>query len=63
MADKVTTTIFRSNRTQPARLPKAVVFSRKVKEVEVLAIGSSCGRIRTSQNVTKAPTDRGYSIR
>lgn len=41
MADKVTTTIFRNNRTQAVRLPKAVAFPSKVKEVEIIAIGSS----------------------
>ena len=41
MTHKVTTTIFRSNRTQAVRLPKAVAFPGEVSEVEIIAIGSS----------------------
>ena len=41
VADKVTTTIFRSNKTQAVRLPRAVAFPGEVTEVEVIAIGSS----------------------
>lgn len=41
MADKVTTKIFRSNKTQAVRLPRAVAFPGEVTEVEVIAIGNS----------------------
>jgi antitoxin VapB len=41
MADKVTTTIFRRNKTQVVRLPRAVAFPGEVTEVEIIAIGSS----------------------
>jgi antitoxin VapB len=41
MSSKVTTTLFRNNRTQAVRLPKAVAFPGVVKEVEIIAIGSS----------------------
>lgn len=41
MADKVTTTIFRSNKTQAVRLPKAVAFPGDVSEVEIIPVGSS----------------------
>lgn len=41
MTDKVTKTIFRSNNSQAARLPKAVAFPGDVNEVEIIAIGSS----------------------
>ena len=41
MTNKVTTTIFRSNKTQAVRLPKAVAFPGEVSEVEIIAIGSS----------------------
>lgn len=36
-----TTTLFKSNKTQAVRLPKAVAFPDDVKEVEVIVIGSS----------------------
>ena len=41
MADKVTTKIFRSNKTQAVRLPRAVAFPGEVTDVEVIAIGNS----------------------
>ncbi len=41
MVDKVTTTIFLSNKTQAVRLPKAVAFPGDVSEVEIIAIGNS----------------------
>lgn len=41
MANRVTTTIFLSNKTQAVRLPKAVAFPGEISEVEVIAIGSS----------------------
>jgi antitoxin VapB len=41
VADKVTTKIFRSNKTQAVRLPKTVAFPGEFTEVEVIAIGSS----------------------
>ena len=41
MNNKVTTTLFRSNKTQAVRLPKAVAFPGDVGEVEIIAIGSS----------------------
>lgn len=46
MAGRVTTTIFRSNKTQAVHLPKAVAFPGvafpgEVSEVEIIAIGSS----------------------
>ncbi len=34
-------TLFKSNRTQAVRLPKAVAFPDEVREVEVLKIGNS----------------------
>jgi antitoxin VapB len=36
-----TTKVFQSNRTQAVRLPKAVAFPDAVKEVRIVAIGSS----------------------
>lgn len=41
MAERVTTTIFLSNKMQAVRLPKAVAFPDEVSEVEIIAIGSS----------------------
>jgi antitoxin VapB len=35
------TTIFRSNKTQAVRLPKAVAFPDDVKEVEIVVVGAS----------------------
>ncbi|HMK88008.1 MAG TPA: type II toxin-antitoxin system VapB family antitoxin [Methylocystis sp.] len=35
------TTIFRSNKTQAVRLPKAVAFPDGVKEVEIVVVGDS----------------------
>ncbi|MFB8230888.1 type II toxin-antitoxin system VapB family antitoxin [Cellulosimicrobium sp. NPDC055967] len=37
----VRTTVFRSNRTQAVRLPKAVALPDDVREVEVRAVGRS----------------------
>ncbi|WP_264031597.1 antitoxin [Cellulosimicrobium sp. SH8] len=37
----VRTTVFRSNRTQAVRLPKAVALPEDVREVEVRAVGRS----------------------
>lgn len=37
----VHTTVFRSNRTQAVRLPKAVAFPDGVTEVEIAAIGDA----------------------
>ncbi len=34
-------TVFRSNRSQAVRLPKAVAFPDQVREVEILRIGES----------------------
>ena len=34
-------TLFRSNRTQAVRLPKAVAFPETVREVEVLKVGNA----------------------
>ncbi len=34
-------TLFRSNRSQAVRLPKAVAFPEEVREVEILKIGES----------------------
>jgi len=36
---RVKTKIFKNNRSQAVRLPKAVAFSESVKEVEIIAIG------------------------
>jgi len=36
----VLTTVFKSNKTQAVRLPKAVALPENVKEVEVVAIGN-----------------------
>jgi len=36
----VQTKLFRSNRSQAVRLPKAVAFPESVKDVEITAIGS-----------------------
>jgi len=41
MTGKVTTKIFRSNKTQAVRLPRTVAFPGEVSEVEIIAIGSS----------------------
>lgn len=35
----VKTKIFKSNRSQAVRLPKAVAYSESVKDVEIIAIG------------------------
>jgi len=35
------TRIFKSNRTQAVRLPKAVAFPESVREVEIVALGRS----------------------
>jgi antitoxin VapB len=35
----VKTKIFKSNRSQAVRLPKAVAFSESIKDVEIVAIG------------------------
>ena len=35
----VKTKIFKNNRSQAVRLPKAVAFSESVKDVEIVAIG------------------------
>lgn len=45
------TTVFKNNRTQAVRLPKAVSFPDEVAEVEVIALGQS--RLIT-------PTDRAW---
>jgi antitoxin VapB len=34
-------TLFRSNRTQAVRLPKAVAFPEDVRQVEVIKVGNS----------------------
>lgn len=36
-----TSTIFKSNRSQAVRLPKAVAFPPDVREVEILVVGNS----------------------
>lgn len=36
-----TTRLFRTNRTQAVRLPKAVAFPEDVEEVEVLVVGEA----------------------
>ncbi len=36
----VRTKVFKSNRSQAVRLPKAVAFPESVKEVEIIAVGS-----------------------
>ena len=36
----VHTKVFKSNKSQAVRLPKAVAFSESVKEVEITAIGN-----------------------
>lgn len=35
------TTIFTSNKTQAVRLPKAVAFDKRVREVEITKVGRS----------------------
>ncbi|PJI95183.1 type II toxin-antitoxin system VapB family antitoxin [Luteimicrobium subarcticum] len=37
----VTTTVFRSNRTQAVRLPKDVALPDDVREVEIVAVGEA----------------------
>ena len=36
----VLTKVFKSNRSQAVRLPKAVAFPESIKEVEITAVGS-----------------------
>jgi len=38
--DSVRTKVFKSNRSQAVRLPKAVAFPESVKDVEITAIGN-----------------------
>jgi antitoxin VapB len=35
------TKVFKSNKTQAVRLPKAVAFDRSVTEVEIIVVGNS----------------------
>lgn len=37
----VTTSLFKSNKTQAIRLPKSVAFPDDVKEVEIMAVGAT----------------------
>ncbi len=37
----ITTSLFKSNKTQAVRLPKSVAFPDDVKEVEIIAVGPS----------------------
>jgi len=38
---KTQTKVFKSNKTQAVRLPKAVAFDESVTEVEIVAVGSA----------------------
>jgi len=38
---KTQTKVFKSNKTQAVRLPKAVAFDESVTEVEIVAVGST----------------------
>lgn len=40
-ARRTKTTLFKSNRTQAVRLPRAVAFPDDVKEVEIKVVGNS----------------------
>jgi antitoxin VapB len=41
MMKSVSTTVFKSNKTQAVRLPKAVALPESIKKVEIVAVGNT----------------------